>query len=74
MSNRTLRVNALVQRELSDILRKRYQSEAVTITVAEVRVSFEKLQSAVRDGRIAEDQRNLMVDGLMMRFLGDLDA
>src|SRR3954463_3509200 len=39
MSNRTLRVNELLQRELSDILRKRYQSEAVAITISEVRVS-----------------------------------
>ena len=39
MSNRTVRVNELVQRELSDILRKRYQTEAVTITITEVRVS-----------------------------------
>lgn len=47
MSNRTLRVNELVQRELSDILRKRYQSEAVTITVSEVRVSPD-----LRDARV----------------------
>jgi ribosome-binding factor A len=39
MSNRTIRVNELVQRELNDILHKRYQSEAVAITVTEVRVS-----------------------------------
>ena len=39
MSNRTVRVNELVQREISDVLRKRYQSEAVAITIAEVRVS-----------------------------------
>lgn len=39
MSNRTLRVNALVQRELSDILHKRYQSEAVAITISDVSVS-----------------------------------
>ena len=39
MSNRIIRVNELIQRELSDILRKHYQSEAVTITIAEVRVS-----------------------------------
>lgn len=47
MSNRTLRVNALVQRELSDILRKRYQSESVAITIAEVRVSPD-----LRDARV----------------------
>jgi ribosome-binding factor A len=39
MSNRTVRVNELVQRELNDILHKRYQSEAVAITITEVRVS-----------------------------------
>lgn len=39
MSNRTIRVNELVQRELSDILHKHYQTEAVAITITEVRVS-----------------------------------
>ena len=47
MSNRTLRVNELIQREISDILRKRYQSEAVAITVSEVRVSPD-----LRDARV----------------------
>jgi ribosome-binding factor A len=36
MSNRTLRVNELIRRELSDILRKRYQTEAVSITISAV--------------------------------------
>jgi ribosome-binding factor A len=39
VSNRTIRVNELIQREISDILRKRYQSEAVAVTITEVRVS-----------------------------------
>lgn len=47
MSNRTVRVNELVQREISDILRQRYQSEAVTITISEVRVSPD-----LRDARV----------------------
>jgi ribosome-binding factor A len=47
MSNRTLRVNELVQREISDILRKRYQTEAVAITVTEVRVAPD-----LRDARV----------------------
>lgn len=47
MSNRTVRVNELVQRELSDILRKRYQSESVAITITEVRVSPD-----LRDARV----------------------
>lgn len=47
MSNRTVRVNELIQRELSDILRQRYQSESVTITISEVRVSPD-----LRDARV----------------------
>ena len=47
MSNRTIRVNELVQREISDILRKRYQSEAVAVTITEVRVSPD-----LRDARV----------------------
>ena len=47
MSNRTLRVNELILRELSDILHHRYQSESVTITLTEVRVSPD-----LHDGRV----------------------
>jgi len=47
MSNRTLRVNELVQREISDILRKRWQSESVAITISEVRVAPD-----LRDARV----------------------
>jgi ribosome-binding factor A len=39
MSNRIIRVNELVQRELSAILRQHYQSESVAITITTVRVS-----------------------------------
>ena len=46
MSNRTLRVNELVQRELNDILHREYRSEAVAITISEVRISPD-----LRDGR-----------------------
>jgi ribosome-binding factor A len=47
MSHRTVRINELVQRELSDILRKRYQAEAVTLTITEVRVAPD-----LRDARV----------------------
>ena len=47
MSNRTLRVNELLQRELSDILRKHYQSESVAITITEIRVAPD-----LRDARV----------------------
>jgi ribosome-binding factor A len=47
MSNRTLRVNELIQRELSDILRKKYQTEAVTLTITGVNVAPD-----LRDARV----------------------
>ena len=47
MSNRTLRVNELIQRELSAILRQDYQSDSVTITITEVRVAPD-----LRDARV----------------------
>ena len=47
MSNRIVRINELVQREINDILRRRYTAEAVAITVSEVRVAPD-----LRDGRV----------------------
>ena len=47
MSNRTLRVNELIQRELSDILRKKYQTEATAITVTGIQVAPD-----LRDGTV----------------------
>ncbi len=47
MSNRIVRINELVQREISDILRRRHASEAVAITISEVRVAPD-----LRDGRV----------------------
>ena len=47
MSNRTIRINELIHRELNDILRKHYQTEAVSITVTEVRIATD-----LRDGKV----------------------
>ena len=47
MSNRTLRVSELIQREISAYLHTRYQSEAVRITVTGVVVSPD-----LHDGRV----------------------
>jgi ribosome-binding factor A len=47
VSNRIVRINELVQREISDILRQRHAAEAVSITVSEVRVAPD-----LRDGRV----------------------
>jgi ribosome-binding factor A len=47
VSNRIVRINELVQREISDILRQRHAAEAVSITISEVRVAPD-----LRDGRV----------------------
>ena len=47
MSNRIVRINELVQREISDILRQRHTAEAVSITISEVRIAPD-----LRDGRV----------------------
>jgi ribosome-binding factor A len=47
MSNRTVRINELMQREISDILRQRYQTESVAVTITEVRVAPD-----LRDARV----------------------
>ena len=47
MSNRTLRVNELIQRELSEILRKHYQAEATVITIGSVEVTPD-----LREGKV----------------------
>lgn len=39
MSNRLIRINELIQRELSSFLRKRYQSEAAAITISGVDIA-----------------------------------
>jgi ribosome-binding factor A len=47
VSNRIVRINELVQREISDILRQRHAAEAVSITISEVRIAPD-----LRDGRV----------------------
>ena len=47
MSNRTLRVSELIQREISAYLHTRHQGEAVRITITAVQVSPD-----LRDGRV----------------------
>jgi ribosome-binding factor A len=47
VSNRIVRINELVQREISDILRQRHTAESVAITISEVRIAPD-----LRDGRV----------------------
>jgi len=47
MSNRLLRVNELLQREISAFLRKRYTSEAVAITITGVEITGDLREAKV---------------------------
>jgi hypothetical protein len=42
--------------------------------IAETHTSFDGIQAGWRDGKYAAGERNLMVDGLMKRFIGQVDA
>jgi len=47
MSNRLLRVNELLQREVSAFLRKRYTSESVAITITSVEITGDLREAKV---------------------------
>jgi ribosome-binding factor A len=47
MSNRLIRVNELLQREVSSFLRKRYTSEAVAITITSVEITGDLREAKV---------------------------
>lgn len=57
MSNRIVRVNELVQRELSAILRKNYQSESAPITITQVRVSPDLHDARVFISVLGDDEQ-----------------
>lgn len=47
MSNRIVRVNELIQRELGEILRRHYQTESMEITISGVEVTPDLLDAKV---------------------------
>jgi ribosome-binding factor A len=56
VSNRTVRINELVQRELNGILRRRYQEESVAITITEVRIAPDLRDGKVRVAIVGNDE------------------
>jgi ribosome-binding factor A len=56
MSNRLLRVNELMQREISAYLRKRYTSEAVGITISGVDVTGDLREAKVFYSTVGDDE------------------
>jgi len=43
------------------------------VTIAETEKAFAEIQSNWRDGKQSVGERNLMIDGLMKRFVGQID-
>ncbi len=57
MSQRTVRVNELVKREISDILHTRYRSESVYITITDVEVAPDLRRARVFYSVIGDESR-----------------
>jgi hypothetical protein len=57
-------------RNQKDIVKKVGAYKAL---IADTRTRYEELQAGWRDGRYDLTERNLMIDGLMKRFLGQCD-
>jgi ribosome-binding factor A len=79
MSTRTLRVNELLQRELSNLLRRKYNNDAASITITAVAVTPDVRQGKVfvaitGDDELAVDRlRWLRKHAQELRFaLGDI--
>jgi ribosome-binding factor A len=56
MSNRLIRINELVQREISGYLRKRYQSETACLTILGVQISSDLKTGKVFVSIIGSDE------------------
>ena len=58
-------------RNQKDILKK---VQKYKLQIAEVEVKYTETQSGWRDGKYGVPDRNLMIDGLMKRFVNEIDA
>ena len=58
MSNRLLRVNELMQREISAFLHKRYSSEAVGITISGVEITGDLREAKIFYTVVGGEQEN----------------
>ncbi|MEN9840445.1 MAG: hypothetical protein RL376_245 [Verrucomicrobiota bacterium] len=79
MSTRTLRVNELIQRELSNLLRRKYNADAAPITITAVEVTPDVRQGKVfisvtgDDEQAADRMKWLRKHAKELRFaLGDI--
>ncbi len=67
MSNRLLRVNELMQREISDYLHRRYSSETVGITITGVEITGDLREGKVFYSVIGTDEAAAAKAGKFLR-------
>ena len=67
MSNRLLRVNELLQREISAYLRKRYTSEATRITITGAEITGDLREAKVFYNVIGSDEEEIARSGRWLR-------
>ncbi|MDP1581101.1 MAG: 30S ribosome-binding factor RbfA [Candidatus Didemnitutus sp.] len=73
MSNRLLRVNALLQQEISSYLRKRYTSEATRLTISGADVTGDLREAKIFYTIIGNDEEEIARAGKFLRSkLGEI--
>ncbi len=72
MSNRLLRVNQLMQREISAYLHKRYSSEAVAITITSVEVTGDLREAKIYYSVYGDEAAATKAGKLLVRKLREI--
>lgn len=72
MPKRTVRVNELLHREISEILHTRYQSETVAITITSVSTAPDLRQAQVFYSVIGNEEKKRSARSLLARIRGDV--
>jgi ribosome-binding factor A len=72
MSQRTIRVNELIRREISDFIHTKYRSEAVAITITKVRVSPDLRQGRVYYSVLGQEETKIEAGRFLARHKGEI--
>ncbi|MCC5788040.1 MAG: 30S ribosome-binding factor RbfA [Opitutales bacterium] len=72
MPKRTVRVNELLHREISEVLHTRYQAESVAITITSVNTAPDLRQAQVFYSVIGDEEKKRNARSLLSRIRSDL--